>query len=295
MENLLNNFVNSVSNTIKEKIAPNSDTINLNKKDIQIMNEEDKKMETINDNNLDSDNIKQNDDDNIVVKEDNNDIDNNLDDDNEYEDDDDDGDDDDDDGDDDDDDDDNNDDNNENIKKEEEEVNSFLENLVNDFNISDDNSDYESYSDDLGGVIDNSDDDDDDDDFLDEDLEYRKIDNLLIKKNLSQNHQEVFKKNTNQLKIISKCIRNKANNICDPFHNTIPILTKYEKAKVLGLRCEQLSNGSEPFIKCKDFESNIMIAKKELNNKLLPFIIKRPLPNGKCEYWKLKDLEILDI
>jgi len=25
----------------------------------------------------------------------------------------------------------------------------------------------------------------------------------------------------------------------------------------------------------------------------LPFIVKRPMPNGGCEYWKLQDLEIL--
>ena len=44
----------------------------------------------------------------------------------------------------------------------------------------------------------------------------------------------------------------------------------------------------------KKYDTNIFIAKKELEKKLLPFIIKRPLPNGECEYWKLSDLEIID-
>ena len=36
-----------------------------------------------------------------------------------------------------------------------------------------------------------------------------------------------------------------------------------------------------------------LIALKEFEEKKIPFIIKRPLPNGGCEYWKAADLEIL--
>jgi len=38
---------------------------------------------------------------------------------------------------------------------------------------------------------------------------------------------------------------------------------------------------------------NFIIAKIELKQKKLPFIIQRPLPNNTFEYWKLEDLEIL--
>ena len=31
----------------------------------------------------------------------------------------------------------------------------------------------------------------------------------------------------------------------------------------------------------------------ELQEKKLPFIIKRPISNNKFEYWKLEDLEII--
>jgi hypothetical protein len=37
-----------------------------------------------------------------------------------------------------------------------------------------------------------------------------------------------------------------------------------------------------------------LIAKEELHQKKLPFIIARPIPHGDTEYWKLKDLEILE-
>ena len=36
-----------------------------------------------------------------------------------------------------------------------------------------------------------------------------------------------------------------------------------------------------------------LIALKEFNEKKIPFIIKRPMPNGGCEYWKFEDLEII--
>jgi len=36
-----------------------------------------------------------------------------------------------------------------------------------------------------------------------------------------------------------------------------------------------------------------LIALKELDQKKIPFIIQRPLPNGGSEYWRLCDLEML--
>ena len=34
-----------------------------------------------------------------------------------------------------------------------------------------------------------------------------------------------------------------------------------------------------------------LIALKELEEKKIPFIIRRPIPNGGSEYWKLSELE----
>jgi hypothetical protein len=36
-----------------------------------------------------------------------------------------------------------------------------------------------------------------------------------------------------------------------------------------------------------------LIAQLELQQKALPFIIRRPLPGGKSEYWRLADLELI--
>ena len=83
--------------------------------------------------------------------------------------------------------------------------------------------------------------------------------------------------------------------ITDGIHKTLPFLTKYEKTRVLGQRAKQINAGAKPMI---DVAQNIMdgyiIAKLELEQKKIPFIIKRPLPNGECEYWNLADLELIN-
>ena len=82
--------------------------------------------------------------------------------------------------------------------------------------------------------------------------------------------------------------------IIDPFHKTIPILTKYERARILGQRAKQIDSGAKPFVHIdKTFNDGYLIATKELEEKKIPFIIRRPLPNGGSEYWKVQDLEII--
>ena len=77
----------------------------------------------------------------------------------------------------------------------------------------------------------------------------------------------------------------------DKHHTTYPFLTQYERARVIGFRANQLSQGAEPFIVVPDHVSDVReIARLELAVKRLPFIIKRPLPDGKYEYWRLQDL-----
>ena len=107
-------------------------------------------------------------------------------------------------------------------------------------------------------------------------------------------HPECLNKNFEEIKKLLVVKRNKDNTIVDDLHRTIPILTKYEKTKILGLRVKQLNNNSKPFVDLADkILDNFIIANMELQEKKLPFIIQRPIPNGSFEYWKLQDLEIL--
>ena len=74
---------------------------------------------------------------------------------------------------------------------------------------------------------------------------------------------------------------------------TRPYLTKYEKTKVLSERAQQLSNGSESFLKNpKSYSTVTEIALEELRQGKIPFIIRRPIANH-YEYWKLEDLKIV--
>ena len=107
-------------------------------------------------------------------------------------------------------------------------------------------------------------------------------------------HPEIKNLNNAEMESLVKIKRNSDDRIIDEEHTTLPIMTRYEKAKILGIRSTQLNSGAEPFI---DIPSNIIdgitIARMELEKKAIPFIIRRNLPNGKSEYWNIEDLEIL--
>jgi len=141
----------------------------------------------------------------------------------------------------------------------------------------------------LGNMYDEEDDDSD----LEEDY-LQKIDSSMQTDIVSSHHPELLQHKTEEIETLSKVVRNEENMIVDPFHKTIPFLTKYEKARILGERAMQLNAGGKPFVNVDpSILDGYLIAEKELNEKKLPFIIKRPITNGACEYWKVEDLEIL--
>lgn len=68
------------------------------------------------------------------------------------------------------------------------------------------------------------------------------------------------------------------------------ILTKYEKARILGTRALQLSNGAQPMVKVDGITDVMDIAKKELMEYKLPFIIRRKYPDGSYVDVKISDM-----
>ena len=126
--------------------------------------------------------------------------------------------------------------------------------------------------------------------------EYIKKFDESTRTNIIENfHRELKQTNYDEISALTKIVRDKVGNVIDSVHSTIPFLTKFEQAKVLGLRAKQLNSGADPFISVSDniIEGHI-IAEMELKQKKIPFIISRPLPNGKNEYWKVSDLELID-
>jgi DNA-directed RNA polymerase I, II, and III subunit RPABC2 len=139
----------------------------------------------------------------------------------------------------------------------------------------------------------NSDDEYEEDDDDDDDENYlQKFDSDITKNYIQEFHPECFVHNYEEITQLTKVVRNSDNIIIDPLHKTIPFLTKYEKSRVLGQRAKQIETGSKPFVHVpENVIDSYIIANLELQEKRIPFIIRRPLPNGGCEYWNLKDLE----
>lgn len=71
------------------------------------------------------------------------------------------------------------------------------------------------------------------------------------------------------------------------------ILTKYEMVRLLGTRAKQISDGSKVFVKYDGAKSAMELAELELEHKIIPLKIKRPMPNGRYEIWRLSELEII--
>ena len=132
-------------------------------------------------------------------------------------------------------------------------------------------------------------DDEEDEDYL------QKFDRDIKKNYIVDYHPECMIHNYEEISALTKVIRDKDNIIVDPLHRTIPYLTKYERARVLGQRAKQINLGARPFVKVPEniIDGNL-VAEMELAQKRIPFIIRRPLPgNSGSEYWNLKDLEII--
>lgn len=91
--------------------------------------------------------------------------------------------------------------------------------------------------------------------------------------------------------VMNKTSADEAETNIDKDHTTYPYLTKYEMTRIVGFRANQLSQGAQPFINVPDHVSDVReIARLELAANRLPFILKRPLPDGSYEYWRLQDL-----
>jgi hypothetical protein len=77
-----------------------------------------------------------------------------------------------------------------------------------------------------------------------------------------------------------------------------PLMTKYEFNQLVGLRTTHIARGSPIFVTLNEdlnIHTNMglrTIAQKELLEGRLPYIVKRTLPTGKIEYWRVKDMDL---
>lgn len=71
---------------------------------------------------------------------------------------------------------------------------------------------------------------------------------------------------------------------------TSPYLTKYERARVLGVRALQISMNAPIMVELEGETDPLEIAMKELRQNKIPLIIRRKLPDGSYEDWSVDEL-----
>lgn len=139
-----------------------------------------------------------------------------------------------------------------------------------------------------GGDVNDEEDSDDGTNYL------RKFDSDMRENYISTHHHELMQLSMAEVDALVRVVRNADGDIVDSMHKTMPFLTKYEKTRILGQRAKQLNQGAQPVIPVdKKIIDGYLIAQLELQQKALPFIVRRPLPGGKSEYWRLADLELI--
>ncbi len=138
-------------------------------------------------------------------------------------------------------------------------------------------------------------DEDDDEEYEDDEGYLQKFDREINKNYILDIHPECKINNYDEISCLTKIVYNSDGIIVDPLHRTIPILTKYERTRVLGQRAKQINSGAKPFVKVpENIIDGYLVAEIELSQKRIPFIIRRPIPGGGSEYWNLKDLELIE-
>lgn len=119
--------------------------------------------------------------------------------------------------------------------------------------------------------------DDDDDDLVEYNAEQRN------QRLLQQFHPEKMHLTENALRVVKK----------ESFHKkTPPFLTRFEQTRILSFRTRQLLEGAQPYITVTPKMDSFEIAKEELKQRKIPYIIKRPLPDGTFDYHQLKSMSL---
>jgi DNA-directed RNA polymerase subunit K/omega len=73
---------------------------------------------------------------------------------------------------------------------------------------------------------------------------------------------------------------------------TTKYMTKYERARILGTRSLQISMNAPPMVDIGDETDPLKIALMELQERKIPIIVRRYLPDGSFEDWSMDELII---
>ena len=142
------------------------------------------------------------------------------------------------------------------------------------------------------GVLEEKSYDTDDEDSDEDENAFQKLNDYENIDVLNAYHTRLKQENYNTISALTQLTYDKNGVIQDVLHKTLPVLTKYELTKCLSIRTAQLNNGGAAFVPVPpNIIDGYQIAVMELKARKLPFIIKRPMPDGTHEYWKVNDLD----
>lgn len=98
-----------------------------------------------------------------------------------------------------------------------------------------------------------------------------------------------------ELKIIQR------DTVTDSFNTpriTTEYFTKYEYTSLIAIRAQQLADGAKPLVSLDGILTSSPtfiwdVAKREIHERKLPYIIHRRMPNGVSEYWNAAELGVI--
>jgi DNA-directed RNA polymerase I, II, and III subunit RPABC2 len=78
---------------------------------------------------------------------------------------------------------------------------------------------------------------------------------------------------------------------------TQPYFTKYEYTMLIATRAQQIAEGAKPLVGLEGLRTSDPmflwnVAKREVEQRKLPYVIRRQLPNNTSEFWSAQELEV---
>jgi DNA-directed RNA polymerase subunit K/omega len=74
--------------------------------------------------------------------------------------------------------------------------------------------------------------------------------------------------------------------------------TKYEYTTLLAIRAQQLADGAKPLVSLDGLKTSDPlfiwnVAKREIEQRKIPFLVARHMPTGEVEYWSTQEMEMM--
>jgi DNA-directed RNA polymerases I, II, and III subunit RPABC2 len=96
---------------------------------------------------------------------------------------------------------------------------------------------------------------------------------------------------------VNPVFRNEVTEVVKQPRITREYFTKYEFTALLATRAQQLAEGAKPLasldgLKTSDPMFVWNLARREIEQRKLPFIIRRQMPNGESEFWSAQEMEV---